>query len=39
MHEGQVAAALSDSALWLGLWLLTVVLVLPLVGVVRSKNE
>ncbi len=36
--QGQVANALSDSAPWLALWLLTALLALPLLGVLRSRK-
>ncbi len=38
-RQGQLVAALSDSAIWLALWLLTVLLALPLVGVWRSGRK
>ncbi len=38
-RQGQVIVALNDSAVWLSLWLLTALLVLPLVGVFRRANR
>jgi hypothetical protein len=37
-RQGQLGLALSDSALWLALWILTALLVIPLVGALRGKG-
>jgi hypothetical protein len=36
--QGQIVSALSDSAVWLALWLLTALLALPLLGVLRRRT-
>jgi hypothetical protein len=38
-RQGQIVTALSDSAPWLALWLLTILLALPLVGAWRSGRQ
>jgi hypothetical protein len=37
-RRGEIFVALSDSAMWLALWLLTALLVLPLLGALRARN-
>jgi hypothetical protein len=37
VHRRQIDLALNDSAPWLALWILTILLVLPLLGVVRRR--
>ena len=36
--RAQIDVPSKDAALWIGLWLLTVVLALPLLGFVRSRR-
>ncbi len=38
-RQGQLSIALNDSTLWLALWLLTVLLAAPLVGVLRRRDR
>lgn len=38
-RQGRLDVALNDSGLWIGLWLLTALLALPLLGVLRSSHK
>ncbi len=38
-HQGQAVTVLKNSKVWLALWLLTILLALPLVGVLRKGSQ
>jgi hypothetical protein len=38
-RQGEIVVALNESGVWLAFWLLTALLVLPLVGVLRGSND